>query len=85
MWSGRPPLAGIPSRQVIWMRLADRSMRIAMGLSREKIVFADMLRGVACLAVVVEHYGFVFWSPSLTLVIPNVDPIPAGTAPPSIH
>jgi len=47
-----------------------------------RIIFADALRGVAALSVVVAHYGFTFWIAGPTISqIANVPAVPDGTMP----
>ncbi|MBR0913133.1 acyltransferase family protein [Bradyrhizobium japonicum] len=53
---------------------------------KNKEAFADGLRGVACLSVVIAHYGG-FWIPAGATIplIANVPPVPADTAPPYLY
>jgi peptidoglycan/LPS O-acetylase OafA/YrhL len=48
----------------------------------DRIVFADALRGVAALSVVVAHYGFAFWTNGSTISqIANIPAVPDGVMP----
>ena len=57
---------------------------LGMGLMK-KIVFADALRGIAALCVLIFHYCGIFWTlwPALTSMA-SIDPLPAGVTPPVI-
>jgi Acyltransferase family len=55
-------------------------------MQHSRVQFADSLRGVACLSVVLAHYGG-FWKPSGVVIplVANVPPLPADVAPPYLY
>jgi peptidoglycan/LPS O-acetylase OafA/YrhL len=55
-------------------------------MQHSRVQFADSLRGVACLSVVIAHYGS-FWTPAGAVIplIANVPPLPADIAPPYLY
>jgi peptidoglycan/LPS O-acetylase OafA/YrhL len=55
-------------------------------MQHSRVQFADSLRGVACLSVVIAHYG-TFWTPAGAVIplIANVPPLPADIAPPYLY
>jgi len=49
---------------------------------RSKDVFADGLRGIAAISVLMCHYVLAFWAPGPTIgLIANVPDLPQGVAP----
>ena len=51
-----------------------------------RIVFADALRGIAALSVLLAHYGLAFWKPGPTIgEIANVPSVPPGVMPELSH
>ena len=54
----------------------------AVGVMRSKDVFADGLRGIAAISVLMCHYVLAFWAPGPTIgLIANVPDLPQGVAP----
>jgi len=55
-------------------------------MQHSRVQFADSLRGVACLSVVLAHYGG-FWKPAGVVIplVANVPPLPADVAPPYLY
>lgn len=55
-------------------------------MQHSRVQFADSLRGVACLSVVIAHYCGPFWTRGAVIpLIANVPPLPADTAPPYLY
>src|SRR2546430_684721 len=55
-------------------------------MQHSRVQFADSLRGIACLSVVIAHYGS-FWTPAGAVIplIANVTPLPADIVPPHLY